>query len=79
MWSNNLEDTSWLKKALGYRELRQSKKLFSHFNLPNFYIIVVAPCKGHVESMKSLVMDVTNKSGSEMYLFMSHPRFRPAL
>ena len=72
-WANNLEDTSWLKKALGYQELRRRGLLLSHFNLPNFFIIVTAPTRGHVETMKSLLMEITNNAGSDMYLFSRIP------
>jgi hypothetical protein len=70
-WANNLEDTSWLQKALVYRELRRSGKLFSHFGLPKFYIIVVSPTRQHIETMKKLVMELTNGSGSEMFFILS--------
>ena len=63
VWANNLEDASWLRKTLTYRELRNSRMIFKHFDLPNFYIFTVAPTQTHVANMKKLVMDVTNNAG----------------
>ena len=71
--ANNLKDTSWLKKALGYQELQRRGLLSSHFDLPNFFVIVTAPTQGHIETMKALMMDLTGGSGSHMYLFSRIP------
>ena len=72
-WSKNLKDTSWLKKALGYQELRRRGLLLSHFDLPNLFIVVTAPTQGHIETMKALVLELTDKSGSDMFLFSRIP------
>ena len=69
IWANNLEDASWLRKALTYRELRKSGKLIKHFDLPNFYIFTVAPTPTHIANMKKLVLEVTNNTGSDMFCF----------
>jgi hypothetical protein len=73
VWANNLEDASWLRKDLTYRELRKSGKLFKHFDLPNFYIFVVAPTKAHVKTMTALTLENTNNSGSDMFCFAPIP------
>ena len=65
---SNLHQTSWLKKVLAYREITANKIYKSHFGLPNLMVMAVTPTQARIETMKTLIMDITKK-GSNMFLF----------
>jgi hypothetical protein len=75
VWCSNLEQTSWLKKTLAYHDLAQRKLYRTQLGLPNFFVFTVAVTKRHIETMKSLILEVTQGKGSGMLLFQRIPAF----
>lgn len=75
VWCSNLDQTSWLKKALGYRDVAQRTLYRTRLGLPNLFVFTVAVTRRHIETMKSLTFDVTGAKGSGMFLFQQIPAF----
>jgi hypothetical protein len=73
VYCNNLYQTSWLKKVLAYRQIIANKTYHSHFGLPNLMVMVVTPTPAKIETMKRLIMQVTQDRGSTQFLFKSIP------
>jgi hypothetical protein len=73
VYCHNLHQTSWLKKVLAYREIIAKKTCQSHFGLPNLMVMAVTPTPAKIETMKRLIMEVTQDRGSTQFLFQSIP------
>jgi hypothetical protein len=73
VYCSNLHQTSWLKKVLSYREIMANKTYQSHFGLPNLMVMVVTSTPAKIETMKQLIMEVTQDRGSTQFLFQSIP------
>lgn len=73
VWCHNLQQTSWLKKVLAYREIRKSKTYKTHLGLPNLMVLAVTPTRAKIDTMTKLITDVTNDRGSSMFCFRLIP------
>jgi len=70
---SNLEQTSWLRKVLAYREITAQRIYHSHLGLPNLMVLVVTPTDARIETMTKLIMDITEDRGSTQFLLRSIP------
>lgn len=75
VWCGNLEQTSWLKKVLAYREIVASGTQRSHLGIPNLLVLAVVPHRARIEAMNQLVLEVTGGKGSVLFLFRDIPVF----
>jgi hypothetical protein len=64
---SNLNQTSYLKKILCYREVAAKKLHQSHFGLPNLLVLNVTPNAKHMDNILDLVRQLTG--GSKLFLF----------
>jgi hypothetical protein len=71
--TTNLDQTSWLKKYLGYKYIIDNKLFKSHLGLPNFLVLTVAPTDARIKTMRDFVMEATNSKGSAPFLFHTLP------
>lgn len=70
---HNLNRSSFLIKALGYREIARRKTYQSHFGLPNLVVLFVTTTERRVEAMKACIIDITHKRGSSLFAFKVMP------
>lgn len=70
--STKPSQTSWRGKVLAYREI-VARKGYTALGIPNLLVLAVAPSAAHIESMKKVVMDVTDGKGSALFLFRAVP------
>jgi hypothetical protein len=69
----NLDQTSWLKKVVAYRDIIAREVYRSHLGLPNLMVMVVTPSEARIETMKKLVMEITRGRGSTQFIFRPIP------
>jgi hypothetical protein len=67
----NLEQTSWLKKYLGYRYILKHRLYHKRLGLPHLYILTTTPTQARIDTMKQIIMDNTDQRGSTPFFF--HP------
>jgi hypothetical protein len=66
---SNLRQTSYLKKILGYRAIASQNIYKSHLGLPNLFVLNVTTNEHHMNSIMSLLNEVTEQRGSQLFLF----------
>lgn len=67
----SLEESSFLRKFLGYRDINRSKVYKDQLNIPNLRVIVLSPNQQHVNSQIALVEKMVGKSA--LFLFRQVP------
>lgn len=72
-----LRGNSFLRKALGYRELRQSGLFKQHFGTNSIVVLTVAPSTARVQSLLSIINDISGGTGSPMFAFQTVTAFGP--
>jgi Replication-relaxation len=70
---NTLDQTSYLRKILQYRELAARSLHQTHWGLPNLLVLNVSTNPLHVANIVSAVKEVTSGRGSTFLLFMTMP------
>lgn len=69
-----IKQTSFLKKYLCYREVKNRGLYHKQYGLPHLYVFVVAPSALHIQNMKAAVRDVS-PTGDSKILFQRIPIF----
>ena len=75
VFRNNLNQTSYLKKFLAYRQIVSQRIYHTHFGLPNFLVINVTINESHLKNIISLLDQLTEGKGSKYFLFKAVPSF----
>jgi hypothetical protein len=68
---SSLEESSFLRKFLGYRDVNRSKVYQEQLNIPNMRVIVLSPNQDHVDNQKRLVEKLVGNSA--LFLFRQVP------
>ena len=71
VFRTNLQETSFLKKILSYRDIRQNELYKSHFGISNLMVLTVTTNETHMQHIKELVGKITG--GSKMFCFKTMP------
>lgn len=73
--STNFNSTSFLKKFLALEYIRKHGLCERRWGIPqqSFFTLVLATSQHHVDAMKQVVIEETNKRGSEYILFYVFP------
>jgi hypothetical protein len=69
----NLQQTSYLRKILQYREISARKTYLTHFGLPNLLVLNVTINEQHMRNLVRSVGEFTEGKGSAHFLFMTMP------
>jgi hypothetical protein len=69
--ATDLEETSWLKKYLGYRYILKHRLYLKRLGLPHLYILTTTPTQARIDTMKQIIMDNTEQRGGTPFFF--HP------
>ncbi len=64
----NLNQSSYLKKLLAYREIAARKIYTSHLGIPNLMVLTVTTNTRHMQNIMELLMELTER-GSKLFLF----------
>jgi hypothetical protein len=77
---NNLDQTSYLRKILQYRQLIETGRYKEHFGLRGgMLVLTITTSYAHMESIIALVMKLTNGRGLPYMLFKVVPNFADKL
>jgi hypothetical protein len=68
---SNLQQTSYLRKILGYRQIAQQNIHQSHLGLPNLFVLNVTTNESHMTNIMSLVKNLMPDGKSRLFLFKS--------
>lgn len=71
IWRSNLEQPSFLKKILGYRDIIRQKTYEKALGIPNLRVLVVTGSEARINSMIELAAEITG--GSNLFLFHDIP------
>lgn len=69
VFRNNLNQTSYLKKLLAYRQVVADRIYHTHLGLPNLLVINVTTNDVHMRNIMLLLEQLTEKKGSKYFLF----------
>lgn len=69
---SDLQQSSYLKKLLAYREIIARQTYKSHLGLPNLFVLTVATNERHMNNMMALLASLA-RSGSTSFLFKAAP------
>ncbi len=64
----NLNQSSYLKKLLAYREIAARKIYTSHLGIPNLMVLTVTTNTRHMQNIMELLLELT-ECGSKLFLF----------
>jgi hypothetical protein len=73
VFRSTLEQTSYLRKILQYRELAAQSLYATRWGLPNLLVLNVTTNEQHMANIVSTVQEVTGQRGSTFLLFMTMP------
>ena len=73
VFRRTLEQTSYLRKILQYRELAARSLYATRWGLPNLLVLNVTTNQQHMTNIVSTVQEVTGRRGSTFLLFMTMP------
>jgi len=65
--------SSIAKKFAAYTAIAEQRIYRSHFGFPNFLVPFIAPTRGRMDSMMTLLLRMTGGRGSKMFLFKTFP------
>lgn len=71
VYRSNLQQTSYLKKILSYRDITARKTYRTHLGLPNLMVLNVTTNERHMRGIMELVGQITQ--GSKMFCFKTLP------
>lgn len=66
---SDLQQTSYLRKILAYRQLSAQGIYKSHLGLPNLFVLTVTTNELHMTNIMSLVSDLSAEGKSRLFLF----------
>ena len=66
---SDLQQTSYLRKILAYRQISAQSIHKSHLGLPNLLVLIVATNEAHMASIMSLVRELAHEGKSRLFLF----------
>jgi len=66
---SNLHQTSYLRKILGYQEIGSQSIYKSRLGIPNLKVLNVTTSEHHMKNIMSLLGEITEQKGSQMFLF----------
>ena len=66
---SDLQQTSYLRKILAYRQLSAQSICKSHLGLPNLLVLTVTTNEPHMAHIMSLVRELVNEGKSKLFLF----------
>lgn len=69
IYRNNLNQTSYTKKLLQYREILSKKIYKSHFGIPNLYVLNVTTSEERMNHMIEALNQITSSKGNSVFLF----------
>lgn len=68
-----LEQSSYLRKLLQYREVMRAKAYHRHLGLPNLTVLTVTTTERHMVNIMALLKDLTEGAGDPALLFQAMP------
>ena len=71
IWRSNLQQPSFLKKILGYRDIIRTKTYEKVYGIPNMRVLVVTGSPARIQTMINLTAEITG--GSNLFLFHDIP------
>ncbi len=71
--TSNLNQTSFLKKFLAIKSIMENHLYKKAWGIPNLLHLVVAPSQARINTMKALIMRLTNDKGASYVLFREIP------
>jgi hypothetical protein len=66
---SDLNQTSYLRKILAYRQISTQNIHKSHLGLPNLFVLTVTTNESHMTSIMSLVKELAAEGKSKLFLF----------
>lgn len=66
---SDLQQTSYLRKILGYRQISAQSIHKSHLGLPNLFVLTVTTNEHHMVNIMSLVRGLAHEGKSRLFLF----------
>src|ERR1700694_4729351 len=69
VFRSNLEQTSYHKKLLGYREILSQGIYKKHLGIPNLLVVNVTTSADRMEHMKEALKQITDAWGHNVFLF----------
>jgi hypothetical protein len=66
---SDLQQTSYLRKILAYRQLSAQGIYKSHLGLPNLFVLTVTTSEPHMTHIMSLVRELATEGKSKLFLF----------
>jgi hypothetical protein len=79
-WASGLDRTSYMRKVLQYRQLIETGKYKEHFGIKTGMLVLnVTTNYKHMESLLSLVLELTDGRGAPYMLFKVCPNFADRL
>ena len=73
VFRGNLQQTSYLRKILQYREIAARGVYRTHWGLPNLLVLNVTTNEQHMKNTMQLVQELTDGKGSPYLLFKTMP------
>jgi hypothetical protein len=73
VYRGTLEQTSYLRKLLQYREVLRTGAYRTHLGVPNFYVLTVTTAEPHLRSILELLAELTDGKGQGFMLFRTMP------
>ena len=73
LYRSNLEQTSYLRKLLQYREVLHAGTYRTHLGVPNFTVLTVTTHEQHMQKIMALLGDLTDGDGHAYMLFRTMP------
>jgi hypothetical protein len=71
----NLQQSSYLKKLLAYREIAARQIYKSHLGIPNLLVLTVTTNERHMNNIMALLAELSG-GGSTLFLFKTAPALR---
>lgn len=68
---SNLQQSSYLRKILAYRQISIQSIHKLHFGIPNLFILTVTTNESHMANIMSLVKELAHEGKSRLFLFKS--------
>lgn len=68
-YRGNLEQSSYLRKLLQYREVLSTRAFRSYLGVPNFEVLTVTTNDAHLRTIMNLFTEITNGDGNPHMLF----------
>jgi len=73
LYRSSLEQTSYLRKLLQYREVLRTGAYRTHLGVPNFTVLTVTTDDGHMQKIMALLGELTDGEGHAYMLFRTMP------